>query len=148
MDRESIIEEEARKILVTLGGGDPDNITLKVLKALNRLELHDLEVKIIVGPANPHLESLKQELSFANFTSQILTDVKRMPSMMAWADLAISAGGSTCWELCFFGVPTIIIIAAENNRNFFIFPIPKYEIFCEPILFGIPHINCVCWFAR
>ena len=36
--------------------------------------------------------------------------------VMGWADLAISAGGSTCWELAFMGVPTLAIILADNQQ--------------------------------
>jgi len=39
-----------------------------------------------------------------------------MSDLMAWADVAISGGGSTCWELAFMGLPSIFLIAAENQR--------------------------------
>jgi len=39
-----------------------------------------------------------------------------MPALMTWADLAISAGGSTCWELAFMGVPFLVLAIAENQR--------------------------------
>jgi RimJ/RimL family protein N-acetyltransferase len=38
-----------------------------------------------------------------------------MPELMASADVAISAAGSTCWELCFLGVPSLIIDIAPNQ---------------------------------
>jgi RimJ/RimL family protein N-acetyltransferase len=38
-----------------------------------------------------------------------------MPELMAWADMAVSAGGSTCWELAFMGVPSLVLILAENQ---------------------------------
>jgi spore coat polysaccharide biosynthesis predicted glycosyltransferase SpsG len=39
-----------------------------------------------------------------------------MPELMAWADLAISAGGSTCWELAFMGLPFLVTILAKNQK--------------------------------
>lgn len=39
-----------------------------------------------------------------------------MPELMAWADMAIAAGGSTNWELAFMGLPTIILVLADNQR--------------------------------
>jgi spore coat polysaccharide biosynthesis predicted glycosyltransferase SpsG len=36
---------------------------------------------------------------------------------MDWADLAVTAAGSTCWELAYLGVPMITIVAAENQRG-------------------------------
>jgi spore coat polysaccharide biosynthesis predicted glycosyltransferase SpsG len=40
-----------------------------------------------------------------------------MPKLMAWADTAVSAGGSTCWELAFMGVPFLVLILAENQEG-------------------------------
>jgi spore coat polysaccharide biosynthesis predicted glycosyltransferase SpsG len=44
--------------------------------------------------------------------------VTNMPELMAWADVAISAGGSTCLELAFMGLPLLLLVLAENQgRN-------------------------------
>lgn len=110
-------EGSAKNILVTLGGADPDNVTLKVIQALNHLNMPDLHVKIIVGPANPHLEVLRQALSSSTINCELINSVWDMPGLMQWADLAISAAGSTCWELCCLGVPFITLVLAENQRG-------------------------------
>lgn len=107
------IPEKAKKILVTMGGSDPDNVTLKIVKALNTLNDSDLEVKIVVGPANQNYNSLEKELKLSPFTFHLLSSVKNMPELMAWADLAVSAGGSTCWEMAFMEMPTIVGEIAE-----------------------------------
>lgn len=114
--------QRGRKILVTLGGADPDNVTLKVVRALLQTGLDDLEVNIVAGPANPNVEMLESEIENArqlrknvNFSIRLLRDAN-MPELMAGANLAVSAGGSTCWELCFLGVPILVIISAENQR--------------------------------
>jgi UDP-2,4-diacetamido-2,4,6-trideoxy-beta-L-altropyranose hydrolase len=114
-DWEQDISDKAKKILVTMGGSDPDNVTLKIIKALNRLGDSDLELKIIAGPVNTNINSLEKELHLSSFTFQLLTNVSNMPSIMAWADMAVSAGGSTCWELMFVGVPILVIILSENQ---------------------------------
>jgi UDP-2,4-diacetamido-2,4,6-trideoxy-beta-L-altropyranose hydrolase len=105
----------ARKVLVTLGGGDPDNVTLKVIQALKQVDVPGLEAKIVVGPANPHLELLKKEIGDES-RLHLLTNVTDMSDLMAWADVSISAGGSTCWEQAFMGLPGLIIILADNQR--------------------------------
>jgi len=46
----------------------------------------------------------------------LLTDVTDMSDLMAWADVSISAGGSTCWELSLMGLPSLILIISENQR--------------------------------
>jgi UDP-2,4-diacetamido-2,4,6-trideoxy-beta-L-altropyranose hydrolase len=110
-------------ILVTMGGADPDNITLKVFRALLQAGLKGFELNIVAGHANPNLEKLDHEIE--NAAKAKIATAKRlhlhknanMPKLIAEADFAITAGGSTCWELCFFGVPFMVIVAAENQRN-------------------------------
>ena len=100
--------EKARKILVTLGGADPDNITVRIIKALNRLGDPDYKVKLVVGPANPHIEGIREELSRSSFVSELLSNVKNVAELMVWADMAICSGGTTVWEFAFLGVPCIV----------------------------------------
>ena len=116
-DRKREIPDKAKKIMVTMGGADSKNVTLKVIRALNNLNDPELEIRIVVGPANHHLSSLKKELSFSPFDFDLLRSEHNMPELMAWADMAISAGGSTCWELVFMGLPGLITTVAENQAG-------------------------------
>ncbi len=111
------IPEMAKKILVTMGGADPDNVTLKVIRALNNLGDQDLEVKVVAGSANPNIDTLKKEFHLSPFTFHLLPGVSNMPELMAWADMAVSGGGSTCWELAFMGVPFAVIVLAVNQEG-------------------------------
>ncbi len=104
----------ARKVLITMGGGDPDNVTLKVIRALKQVNMPELEGKIVVGPSNSHLQILTQEIS-DNKNLEIIQNTSKMPELMAWADIAISAGGSTCWEMAFMGLSSMILVLAENQ---------------------------------
>ncbi len=106
----------ARKVLVTMGGGDPDNVTLTVIQALQQVEIEGLEAIVVIGGSNPHKETLKAQIANANCPIQLKRNVTDMPTLMAWADVAISAGGSTCWELAFMGLPNLILTLAENQR--------------------------------
>lgn len=107
--------DTARKVLVTLGGSDPDNVTGKVIEALGPL---DIEVKVVVGGSNPHLPELQQaveRLKTRPAKIELVQNPTDMPGLMAWADLAIAAGGSTAWELAFMGLPSLFMILAENQ---------------------------------
>jgi UDP-2,4-diacetamido-2,4,6-trideoxy-beta-L-altropyranose hydrolase len=122
-DRIQIQREDQHRIMVTLGGADPDNITLKVLRGLFQTRLKGFAVDVIVGPVNPNIRELEFEIQCARKASvpiansiQLLYSIN-MPEIMAMTDMAISAGGSTCWELCFFGKPFMVLIAAENQRG-------------------------------
>jgi len=110
------ISKVARNLLVTLGGGDFDNQTLKVIKAIEEIKIDDLEAVIVVGLANPHLKKLQAKIKDSRVPIHLKVNTTRMAELMAWADAAITAGGSTCWELAFMGVPTLVIILAENQR--------------------------------
>jgi len=110
------IPSAATRILVTMGGSDPDNVTLKVLKALNLLDLAPLEVAVIVGAANPYHEELAAEIRHSRHMVRLLKNVNNMPELMAWADSAVTAGGTTRWELAYMGLPGLLIILAENQQ--------------------------------
>ena len=108
--------EQATRLLITLGGADPDNVTLKVMAALRQLDL-PVQAKIIVGPANPHLPLLREWMGRTSLPAELLTDVADMAPLMQWADAAVTAGGSTCWELACLGVPALVITLADNQRG-------------------------------
>ena len=111
------IPDKATKILVTLGGADPDNVTLKVIEALNMLNTPDIEVKIVVGPSNPHKELLKNTMLHASCTMLCVENASNMPELMAWSDMAVTAAGSTCWELTFMSVPSITVVTSGNQQD-------------------------------
>lgn len=109
--------ETAKKVLVTLGGADPDNVTQRIIEALADM---DLDVRVVIGGSNPHLEKLRQtvaSLSTKKARFELVENARNMPELMAWADLAIAAGGSTAWELAFMGLPSLFVILAENQAS-------------------------------
>lgn len=111
-----VVPPLAQKILVTFGGSDPDNISAIVIQALQSINIEGLNVVIVIGGLNPHYYILQEMIKdYANFSLAI--NVKNMPELMGWADMAISAGGTTCWELAFMGVPSILYPIAKNQEN-------------------------------
>ncbi|ACC79439.1 UDP-2,4-diacetamido-2,4,6-trideoxy-beta-L-altropyranose hydrolase [Nostoc punctiforme] len=106
-----------KKLLVTLGGSDLNNLTLKVINALKLLELSNLEVLVVVGGSNPHYEKLQVASQHLQFPIYFHRNVQNMPNLMAWSDIAISASGSTIWELAFMGLPSLILILADNQAS-------------------------------
>ncbi|ELS34319.1 MULTISPECIES: UDP-2,4-diacetamido-2,4,6-trideoxy-beta-L-altropyranose hydrolase [Pseudanabaena] len=116
-DWQRAINPIARKLLITFGGSDPDNVTLKVIQALEGLNRDDLAVIVVIGGSNPHHEVLQKEIANSSLAISLQRNVSNMPELMAWADLAITAGGSTNWELAFMGLPSIVITVAENQKE-------------------------------
>lgn len=104
-----------KRILIFFSGTDISNETAKAIRAVKSLELQVI-VDVVVGTANPHNESIKQECDTQdNFYFYEQTD--KMATLMAQADLAIGAGGSTIWERCYLGLPAIVTILANNQEK-------------------------------
>lgn len=110
------IPEVARRVLVTLGGSDPENHTLKVIQILQKVDVPDLEAIVVVGASNPHADVLEAEVKETHIPVRLMRDAKNMPELMAQADVAISGGGATVWELLFLRMPTLVLILADNQR--------------------------------
>lgn len=128
------IQPRARRILLTLGGSDPRNITGEIVDALIKIPPVDCELRIVLGPANPHRQAvLRQTEGMANI--KIFPDASNIPELMVWADIALSVGGSTSWELCFMGLPSLLLVLAENQR-----PIAEgLDAYGAAINLGEPH---------
>lgn len=115
VDVEKLTPAKAGKLLVTLGGSDPDNVTEKVLQALARIDC-PLEVRVVVGPMNPHLKALQATVASLRHSVQLETTVQDMAVAMLWADLAVSAAGGTCLELAALGVPMVALVISDNQQ--------------------------------
>jgi UDP-2,4-diacetamido-2,4,6-trideoxy-beta-L-altropyranose hydrolase len=107
--------ERISRILVTFGGSDLGNHSLEVLQALEVGFPEVFEIRVIVGAANPHLETLKLFAVTSHHQLELFQNVSDMPAMLAWAEFAISAAGSTVWELAFMNLPALIAVVARNQ---------------------------------
>lgn len=106
-----------KNLLITMGGVDVENYTEDVLIKLNRCALpEDINITIVLGSHYPHLESLKMRAEKLKYTVNIKVDVENMAEIMANSDIAIGAAGTTSWERCCMGLPTIQIVLAENQK--------------------------------
>ena len=108
----------AKKILVTMGGSDSENYTLPVLQSLAQIDgcrAADIFVDCVIGPNFAHEQVIRTFERSSELRFRIHRNVDRMDVLMRNADLAITAGGSTCYELAKLGVPAIAIPTAENQ---------------------------------
>jgi len=96
-----------RKVLVTMGGSDPENVGERVIRALNKAGGENLDVTVVAGSTNPHVDAIERVASEFPGRLQLLHKVSSMPELMAWADLAIIAAGGTLWELLYMGCPVV-----------------------------------------
>jgi len=103
--------KEIKNILISLGGSDKENLTHEILKDIN----NDLDIKVVLGSSSPHNEMIKQYAQNENIT--IIIDANNMAELMLDADLAIGAGGSTSWERCCLGLPTLVFVTSDNEQK-------------------------------
>ena len=104
-------------LLVTMGGSDPDNATLAVVQALEQIDAGELSVKVLLGAANVHAEGLCRALASSSLDCELVYSVQDMPGLIRWADFAITAAGSTCWELSAMSIPFATVTLAENQKR-------------------------------
>ena len=104
-----------KRILVFFGGVDPDNYTSCAIDALANIGNGDLHVDVVIGAQHPHREKIETICADHDFICHVQTS--RMAELMAVADLSIGAGGSTTWERCCLGLPTLAICTADNQQK-------------------------------
>lgn len=104
------------RLLIAMGGTDATNATFKALEALALARPGDLETTVVVGAGNPHIELVRSAAKGTGLPIRVMVDPPSMPDLMAAADVALSASGSTCWELAYMGVPSLLLVVADNQR--------------------------------
>jgi UDP-2,4-diacetamido-2,4,6-trideoxy-beta-L-altropyranose hydrolase len=102
------------RIFVSLGAGDPENVTRTVLEGIARSGIK-AAVDVVLGSESSHLESLRNLADSMPQHIQFHVGVRDMAELMARADVAIGAGGTTSWERCSLGLPTLVIVTADNQ---------------------------------
>jgi len=111
------ISTTAKSVLITAGGVDSLNAAGKIIEmAKETSELKDLKYHIIAGQLNPHIAHLTQ-LQHKYDCVTIHRNVRNMAHLMLECDIAVSAGGSTLYELCACGIPTVAFLLADNQRS-------------------------------
>lgn len=106
-----------RRVLVTLGGSDPAGLSEGAARALSEHPggAERIDVCLVLGGSNPRADAVAAAL--ADTPVQVLRDARNMPELMAQADLAVAAAGSTCWELCYSALPAVLVVVADNQRD-------------------------------
>jgi len=107
---------ESNRMLVMMGATDPGNATAKALAALRGA---GCTIDVVLGAGAPHLEAVRAlalEME-EQVTLHVGIDAAAMSNLMARATLAIGAAGSGAWERCARGLPSILVVIAQNQRD-------------------------------
>ncbi|EBA13975.1 UDP-2,4-diacetamido-2,4,6-trideoxy-beta-L-altropyranose hydrolase [Roseobacter sp. CCS2] len=104
------------RLLVTLGGIDRDNATGVVLDALAGIAgIDQMKVSVVMGANAPWLDDVKRQARALPMHTQVDVAVPDMARRLTQTDLCIGAAGSTAWERCCLGLPTLQLALADNQ---------------------------------
>ena len=108
------IKEKVENVLVLTGGADPLHVALNFAHEVSEHPVGSLKYNIVVGGLSQDVVAL-QTISESRSDIELFQNVSDMKSLMLSNDLAVSAAGSTQYELCACGVPTINYVFADNQ---------------------------------
>ena len=104
-----------KKILVSFGGSDIENQTPVALNSIKKMN-GKINVDVVVGKANKCKKTLK---IFCNKNKHFTyhEQIDNIADLMLSSDLSIGSSGSTTWERCSLGLPAIVSISSNDQRD-------------------------------
>jgi UDP-2,4-diacetamido-2,4,6-trideoxy-beta-L-altropyranose hydrolase len=107
---------EVERILMNLGATDPQNATGMVLEGIKRSGIK-ADLDVVLGAGAPHLEEVRALAENLPQPTRVHVDARDVAPLMAAADLAIGAAGTSSWERCCLGLPSLLVVIADNQRT-------------------------------
>lgn len=109
---------EIKRLLIAMGGMDKDNVTSLILKSIKAAKLaHDCNITILMGSSAPWLDNVIKVASSSHWKTEVKVGVANVASVMSESDLAIGAPGASSWERCCVGLPSILVVIANNQTK-------------------------------
>lgn len=108
--------EKVKNIFVSTGGADHEHVARKLAEYLAAHEKSNVyQYHFLLGAMNPDIMELRRiEKEFPELII-LHQNIRQMKKMMQSCDIAVSAAGSTLYELCACGIPTITYVLADNQ---------------------------------
>jgi UDP-2,4-diacetamido-2,4,6-trideoxy-beta-L-altropyranose hydrolase len=103
-----------RRLLISMGGADPQALTEKAVAAFDLFDKPDAALDVVIGSANPRIETIREICPFPP-RCRIHHPAENMARLIADADICIGTAGSTTWERCCLSLPALLIAAGENE---------------------------------
>ena len=114
-DRVPPREGPIRRLFIFFGGADTHNLTGRALNAFLSLNRSDIQVDVVIATSGPYAESVRLQVA-GHDNIHLHSGLPTLAPLMAQADLAIGAGGSTSWERLCLGLPALVVTLADNQR--------------------------------
>lgn len=117
-DQTYVDSSSVKDLVIAFGGADHDNITSRLLSAIEVLpKKFDFNVHVLIGAAYGHKDQLITQIETSRFTTELHHNITDVASLFAKADICIGASGSSTWERCCLGLPTVNLVIAENQKQ-------------------------------
>lgn len=106
--------EPVQRVLVSMGLTDVGGVTARIVDLL-RPRIQDIGLDVVLGGQSPSLPGLAK-IARRDPRLTLHVDTPHMARLTAEADIGVGAAGSTTWERCVLGLPTLMVVLADNQR--------------------------------
>jgi UDP-2,4-diacetamido-2,4,6-trideoxy-beta-L-altropyranose hydrolase len=107
-------DNQIHRVLIFFGGIDEGDYTSKAIKAISALKNETFAVDVVIGDQHPNKDNIVRICQQLSYHCHVQTN--KMAELIAQAYIGIGAGGSSTWERCALGLPTITLCVADNQR--------------------------------
>jgi len=107
---------EIKRLFVFMGGADTTNETEKILRAVEQINEPILKIDVVVSSVNTQANMI-QKICASRENIDFHCDITNISELMQNADIAIGAGGATTLERCYLGLPSLVIMVADNQKE-------------------------------
>lgn len=116
------IDKQIKRINISFGGGDMYKVTEKVIKTIINCDddniCNEIKYDIVLGKLYPNIEKIKQLVKDKkNFNVYVNINHREICNLLIDTDLGIGAGGTSVYERCCLGIPSIVITMADNQKS-------------------------------
>ena len=112
------IPDDPKCLLLTVGGSNEGGAIGKIVRAcVHFLGRHSMRAVVLAGPGAVTTAWTEVARTVGGTRLEIVSNPSDIPSVMAAADIAVSSAGSTIWQLCFMGVPSVLMTVADNQKG-------------------------------
>ncbi|WP_430459827.1 UDP-2,4-diacetamido-2,4,6-trideoxy-beta-L-altropyranose hydrolase [Thalassolituus sp. LLYu03] len=108
---------ELRRLMISFGGVDKDNFTGRTLAVLSELSFStQLEVTVVIGHSSPWRQQAEKAIAGFRGVGKVVSGISNMAELLSSTDFVIGACGSSAWERCCLGVPSLVFVSADNQQ--------------------------------
>jgi len=107
-------KKKLQRVIIFFGASDNKKLTIKCLSVLSKLNLKLLKIDIVIGLANKK-KKLIEEITDKIDNATLHVQIPSLCNLMKNADFYLGSGGTTTWERCCLGLPSIVISTSDNQ---------------------------------